>query len=218
MGPGSGLGEGFLTKSEFSSCYEVFSSEGGHVDFNVTSEEDWELRKFAEHYIETSNNIENKRGKGKLSRVSIERLCAGPAVPLIYEFLKVKYPDLPRVLEETKHADELLSGDIVECGMKQKDELCYKVIQKFAQILAVEVGNMALKVKPFGGIYLVGGVTTGIMEFIETDPSFLATFYSKGRLSDLVRRVPIFVVKPSVELGIIGAEEYAFRKLGSYGI
>lgn len=105
MGPGSGLGEGYLTKSRFSSCYEVFSSEGGHVDFNVTSEEDWNLRQFALDYIPKSQNVENQRGRGDLYRVSIERLCAGPAVPLIYEFIKKQNPDLPRVLEEEKTAD-----------------------------------------------------------------------------------------------------------------
>ena len=92
-----------------------------------------------------------------------------------------------------------------------------KVIRKFTEILAVEVGNMALKTKPFGGIYLVGGVTTGIMEHLETDPGFLEVLYRKGRLSDLVRRVPVFVVKPEVELGILGAEECAFRHLGNFG-
>ena len=105
MGPGSGLGEGYLTKSRFSSCYEVFSSEGGHVDFNVTSEEDWNLRQFALDYIPKSQNVENQRGRGDLYRVSIERLCAGPAVPLIYEFIKKQNPDLPRVLEAEKPAD-----------------------------------------------------------------------------------------------------------------
>ena len=44
MGPGTGLGEGILTKSQFAKCHEVFSSEGGHVDFTVRSEEDWKLR------------------------------------------------------------------------------------------------------------------------------------------------------------------------------
>lgn len=39
-------------------------------------------------YIPNSNNVENLRGKDKLERVSVERLCAGPAVPLIYEFMK----------------------------------------------------------------------------------------------------------------------------------
>jgi glucokinase len=81
MGPGTGLGEGYLTKSSFSKCYEVFSSEGGHVDFNITSEEDYKLRQFAIDYIKKTDDED-------IPRVSVERLCAGPAIPLIYEFLK----------------------------------------------------------------------------------------------------------------------------------
>lgn len=101
--------------------------------------------------------------------MSIERLCAGPAVPLIYEFMKVQYPDLPRILETNKKDIELTSGDIISAGMIKKDELCMKVIKKFAEILAVEVGNMALKTLPYGGVYLVGGVTVGIMDYLEKD-------------------------------------------------
>jgi glucokinase len=88
MGPGTGLGEGYMTKSVFSSCYEIHGCEGGHTDFAVTSEEDWKLRQFAIDYIQNSNNKENERGKDTIERVSVERLCAGPAVPLIYEFMK----------------------------------------------------------------------------------------------------------------------------------
>jgi glucokinase len=44
MGPGTGLGVGFLTRSEFGNCHEVFPCEGGHLDFNVRSEEDFKLR------------------------------------------------------------------------------------------------------------------------------------------------------------------------------
>lgn len=130
--------------------------------------------------------------------------------------MKIQYPDLPRVLECDKSPDELLSGDIITCGMTAHDELCMKVVHKITEILAVEVGNMALKTLPYGGIYLVGGLTMGIMGYLETNNFFIETIYQKGRLSHAVRRVPIFVVKPDVELGILGVEECAFRKLGSY--
>lgn len=33
IGPGTGLGEGFLTKSEYSPFYEVYPCEGGHTEF-----------------------------------------------------------------------------------------------------------------------------------------------------------------------------------------
>jgi glucokinase len=173
---------------------------------------------FALNYIENSNNVENLRGKTKLDRVSTERLCAGPAVPLIYQFLKSEHPDLKSVLEETINFDNLTSSDIIDAGINKKDPLCVKVIEKFAEILAVEVGNMALKTMPFGGIYLVGGVTTGIMDYIEKNHRFMHEVYAKGRLTSAVRRVPVFIVKPEVELGIMGAEECCFRNLGCYGL
>jgi glucokinase len=38
-------------------------------------------------------------------------------------------------------------------------------------------------------------------------------FYNKGRLSDLMRQFPVFLVHPNVEVGILGAEEMARRIL-----
>lgn len=60
---------------------------------------------FSREFIENSNNVENKRAKGKVGRVSVERLCAGPAVPLIYAYMAKKYPDLEKVLEKDKDFD-----------------------------------------------------------------------------------------------------------------
>lgn len=89
MGPGTGLGVGFLTKPYEGKYYEVHSSEGGHCDFSVVTEEDWKLREHAIKYTKESKNVENLRAGGvDIKRMSIERLCAGPAVPLIYDFYK----------------------------------------------------------------------------------------------------------------------------------
>jgi len=197
----------------------VFPSEGGHVDFPSRSDEDWELVKFAYEYVEHSNNVENLRGKTKPTRMSIERVCAGPAVPMIYEFFKTKIPDseMERTLEkgdDAKTPDEITSFDIVNAAFREEnpDPLCRKVVEKFAEILAVEVGNHALKTLPYGGIFLIGGVTQGISQYILTDDRFMELFYHKGRLSDMMNRFPVFLVKPEVELGLLGAEELAFRR------
>jgi glucokinase len=37
IGPGTGLGQGLLCKGNDSQYYDVFPSEGGHVDFSVRS-------------------------------------------------------------------------------------------------------------------------------------------------------------------------------------
>jgi len=182
IGPGTGLGQGFLTKSDFAPYYEVFPSEGGHSEFSVRSQEDYELLQHAYEFIEKSDNIENQRGKGKINRVSIERLCAGPAVPLIYDYMRQKYPDLERILEKDGLSfNQIDSHSIVEAAMVKKDHLCLKVVDKFAEIYGCEVGNMALSVLPYGGIYLIGGVTHGIAEHLLHSDIFLNAFYQKGR-------------------------------------
>ena len=91
-----------------------------------------------------------------------------------------------------------------------------KVVKKFTEIFAVETGDFALKTLPYGGIYLVGGVTMGLSEFIEKDKTFVDTFYAKGRLGGVMRRFPIMILKPDCELGILGAEEYSYRLAGSF--
>ena len=60
---------------------------------------------FARDFIENSNNIENKRAKRKVGRMSVESLCAGPAVPLMYQFFKERNTDTESVLEKSKAFD-----------------------------------------------------------------------------------------------------------------
>jgi len=100
--------------------------------------------------------------------------------------------------------------------MTRKDPLCSKVVDKFSEILAVQAGDTALKYLPYGGIYLVGGVTMGIREKLLSDQSWKNTFYDKGRLSSVMHRFPVMVMRPETELGILGAEEVAYRLCGSY--
>ena len=152
------------------------------MDFAVRTEEDYELLEFSKKYVETSDNVENLRAKGKVNRVSIERLCAGPAIPLIYDFMRTKYPDVERIIEkEGCHFNQMTSPMIIDAAIKRKDVLCLKVVEKFTEIFAVEVGNAALKTLPYGGVYLTGGVTAGIQEYLLHAETFLNNFYMKGR-------------------------------------
>jgi glucokinase len=41
-----------------------------------------------------------------------------------------------------------------------------KAVKKFTEIFATECSNFALKALPTGGIFLVGGVTMGITDYI----------------------------------------------------
>lgn len=47
IGPGTGLGEGLLFKNESDGLYYPSPAEGGHTDFAVKTQEDWDLVCFA---------------------------------------------------------------------------------------------------------------------------------------------------------------------------
>ena len=97
--------------------------------------------------------------------------------------------------------------------MTTQDPLCLKVVEKFSEIFGTETGNKALLTLPYGGIYIMGGVTNGILDYLIHNRTFIEAFFDKGRLSDLMRHFPIYIVKPDVEIGIHGAEEKAKRLL-----
>lgn len=215
IGPGTGLGQGVLIKMEEKGLYEIFPSEGGHADFKVKDDDDFKLMTFARNFIETSNNVENLRAKGKVGRVSVERLCAGPAVPLIYAYMKEKHPDLEVILEGEgkKHFDEIVSKDVIKAAMELNDPLCLKVVEKFAENFGTETGNLALKTLPYGGIYLIGGVTTGIKDYLIKNSKFLDSFHNKGRHGNHMRLFPVMLINPEIEIGLRGAEEKARREM-----
>ena len=71
-------------------------------------------------------------------------------------------------------------------AIKNNDKLCMKVVEKFTENLGTETGNLALKTLPFGGIYLIGGVTAGIQEYLKTNKKFIESFFNKGRCSSII--------------------------------
>merc|ERR1711920_33034 len=104
--------------------------------------------------------------------------------------MKQKHPYFDAVLEKdseygpAKTFDELTAADIIRMGIENKDPLCLEVIEKFTEIFGTETGNLALKTLPYGGIYLIGGVTNGIQDYILGNDVFMDAFYDKGRLSE----------------------------------
>jgi glucokinase len=214
IGPGTGLGVGVLAKNKASDLYQPIQSEGGHVDFVVQNEDDFELYKFVFDYIENSNNVENLRAKGKIERVSVERLCAGPAIPLLYAFMKKKHPEVESTLEKQKVFEDITAKDIISHGLNNHDPLCMLTINRFLHIFGVAVGNNVLRTLPYGGVYLIGGVVGGLHDYLLRESHiFMEGFYNKGRLSDLMRQFPVFVVNPEVSVGLLGAEEMARRMI-----
>ena len=79
--------------------------------------------KFAKEFLISSNNIENQRHtiKEQLSRISTQRLCAGPAVPLLYSFYAQGQTDLL-----DKPFEDVASKDVIK--NYQTNKICQKAV------------------------------------------------------------------------------------------
>lgn len=192
IGAGTGLGQGILFWEH--DHYEVLATEGGHVDFAPTDELEVELWRYL---------------RRQFDRVSYERVLSGPGLVHIYTFLR-EYGDAP---ESAEIAQAMDAGDpaavIGEAGAEGRDALAEKAVDLFVRIYGAQTGNLALATLPVGGIYVAGGIAPKIIKKM-SGGAFLAAFGDKGRMRELLARMPVSVVMNS-KVGLVGAALAAGR-------
>jgi glucokinase len=194
IAPGTGLGEAFLTWE--GTDYHAHPSEGGHADFAPISPAEIELLR----YLQV-----------RFGHVSCERVCSGSGIPNLYDYLKHSGAALP----SSEVAARLAAAEdrtplILQAALDSQRPcpLCAATLRLFISILGAEAGNLALKVLATGGVYLGGGIPPRILPAL-ADGSFLEAFRRKGRLAELLARVPVQVITSRVAL--IGAASYGLR-------
>lgn len=191
-GPGTGMGECVIQPAiiDGQNTYTVFGTEGGHKNFAPTSKSEWE---YLNYVLE-----ENPEIKERIGYLSTEKAFCGPGIPNIYKFFCKK--------EDVK-AEDYTSEEIIQKALAKEDRTCVKVLEFFCTLYAKEISNFALNSLPYGGIYLVGGLTNCVADYIMNDPTspFKDSYFSKGKvINGLLSKFPIYVVK-SQELGLLGA-------------
>lgn len=199
IAPGTGLGEAFLTWD--GKRYRAHASEGGHADFAPRNFLETELFGYIHAHLE---------------HVSYERLCSGPGIYNIYSFLKDRcYAKEPQWLrEELEKADD--PTPVIVAGAMdpaKKCDICKATLNLFVSILGAEAGNLALKVKSTGGIYLAGGIPPRILSYLE-EPEFMEALRNKGRETFLVSAMPVQVII-NPKTGLLGAAIFAFESVRS---
>ncbi|MGK7893695.1 MAG: glucokinase [Xenococcus sp. (in: cyanobacteria)] len=195
LGAGTGLGECFLTPSE-SGNYSVFSTEGSHADFAPRNQLEFELLTYIQD-------------KYSLPRVSIERVVSGMGISTIYQFLRHKYPEkesdkfkeIFQSWENEKNID--LSAEVSKAALENSDALCQQTMDIFISAYGAEAGNLALKLLPYGGLYIAGGIAAKILPLMQKG-IFIEAFKAKGRMSLLLTEIPIYIILNS-KVGLIGA-------------
>jgi glucokinase len=195
--------------------HHPFATEGGHADFAPTNEQELALLR----------HIQRTR-----SRASWERVASGRGIANIYAFLLDWYgATTPAWLAETgfRSASRVVvafgssippfgsAGDrfdrsaaIAEAAARGACPICVETMEMFATFYGRAAGNQALSHMALGGVYLTGGVALGNLALLERGP-FLAAMFAKGRMTPLLRRMPIRVITE---------EHAALRGAARYGV
>lgn len=193
---GTGLGEAILAYTPEE--YRSVPSEGGHTDFGPRN--DTEIRLLL-YLLE------------RYEHVSYERVLSGPGLINIYDFLladgAAETPGVRTRLEAAADRAAVVST----LGLMNACRVCRRALELFVGIYGAEAGNLALKAKATGGLYVGGGIAPKIRELL-TEELFLEPFRSKGRMRPLLERIPVrLIMEPKTAL--LGAAAAAFRATGA---
>lgn len=196
ISPGTGLGEAFLTWN--GEKYISHATEGGHTSFSPENEEQDRLLQY----------LRKRLGK----RISMERFCSGIGVKNIFNFLvesgyKIEPETFAKDLSEAN--DEV--AVILSTGSHKTGEssICDKTIELFVSILGSESGNLALKTMSLGGLFIGGGIPPKILPYILKTNYFLDALLDKGRMTPLIKNIPVKVIK-NQNTTLLGCAKYSF--------
>jgi glucokinase len=198
IAPGTGLGEAFLAWN--GTRYLACASEGGHASFSPANARQAELWRFLQQ---------------RLGHVSFERVCSGRGIGNLYDFLRGS----GAAAEPDAFAAELAKADdrtplITEAGLHDAaaNPLAAATLALFVEILAGEAGNLALKVLATGGVYLAGGMPARVLPLL-AGGKFMPAFCDKGRLAEVLRRMPVHVV--TAPAALLGAARHGLDQMAA---
>jgi len=190
---GTGLGE--ATLYDDGRDHHPSASEGGHGDFAPTDETQIDLLRYLIK---------------KCGHVSYERVVSGPGIGNIYGFLRdtgrLEEPDW---LKEKISASEDASAVISQEGLAGNSAICVQALNLFVSVYGAEAGNLALRGKATGGVYIGGGIAPKILAKLE-DGTFMRAFLHKGRYLELLSGMPVRVILND-QAALQGAAFYAVR-------
>lgn len=173
---GTGLGEAGMYWD--GARHHPFATEGGHADYAARNEAEIALLEYL---------------RKKFGRVSVERVVSGPGLVNVYEFLR----DTGRGEEPEWLREEMKQGDpaavISHAAMEKRAAICEQALEIFVAAYGAEAGNLGLRMLATGGIYVGGGIAPKIVQAMK-EGTFMQAFGEKGRLSDVVRAMPVRVI------------------------
>jgi len=196
IGAGTGLGKTILRFDDSVNSYVPMRSEGGLSDFPAQTPEEIELVNFV------------RKSKGIKASLSNEEVLSGRGLEIIYRLLRKK-----RTFKETKYTKEIAQAKdkpILISKYRKLDNACKQTYHIFKKNYAKFARNCALDALPYGGVYIAGGIASRNIDIF--DREFVKIFEQHHRLSHVLRKIPIFLIK-DYNVGMLGAGFIAAKSI-----
>lgn len=177
IGPGTGLGVAHFHRDS-TQRYRVHATEGGHSAFAP---------------LDAIEDAILARLRTRFSRVSTERVVAGPAIVDIYQTLAAM---------ENRAITDLDDISIWQLGLSGEDSLAAAAVDRFCLALGSVAGDLALS-HGAKGVVMAGGLGFRIRETL-LKSGFEARFTAKGRYSEHMMTLPVKMIAQS-QPGLTGA-------------
>jgi glucokinase len=164
LGPGTGLG-GAACAPLPGGGWMPIAGEMGHITLPVVSAEELALKDAL---------------VGQNAFAEVEDVLTGPGLLALYKVI-AKQPK--HTTPEAVRMAALTGGDAA----------AEKTLDHFMTFLMRLAGDMAMALQARGGVYLGGGIAPSIVEKLKA-PKYRAVFEDKGRIAEVVKPIPVFVI------------------------
>jgi glucokinase len=164
LGPGTGLGMATLAPLQTGGWMPI-PGEMGHVTLPIKTAEELALK-------------DKIMGKDRFAEV--EDVLTGPGLFALYK----------AVAGEAKLATP---EAVMKAGLSGSDAAAVKTLDHFMTFLARLAGDAAMALQARGGVYLAGGIAPSLVEKLKA-PKYRAVFEEKGRLSEVMKHIPLYVI------------------------
>ena len=175
-GPGTGLGVAQVFRHD--GTYHVLETEGGHVDFAP---------------LDGIEDALVKRLRRQFTRVSTERVVAGPGIVAIYETLaELEGRSVP------SHDDRTIWTEALEGS----DPIALAALDRFCLAMGAVAGDLALA-HGAHGVVIAGGLGLRVKDRLMRS-GFDQRFQAKGRFQGLMAQIPVKLITHP-QPGLFGA-------------
>ncbi|MGV8986364.1 MAG: ROK family protein [Cypionkella sp.] len=147
-------------------------SECGHTSMPIRDARDLQLAEFIETHGEHAHGF-----------AGVEDALAGRGLEHIYAFVATE-AGTPMARSSAEIMSELTDGGT----------LALKAARLYVHILGATLGNLALTHLPYGGIFLIGGMSRALTPYM-ADMGLADAISDKGRFHDFLQSFPVWVVE-----------------------